>query len=270
MMMMDDTTGRETPPPHFAQTDPEGSRVGDRAPLMADVDRMIAFLQSREAEFGKGVAVPMDAETFALLARIILGLSTALRDQDRRVAQLTAGPQFFAVTGLVDADLAERYESLKAAHATVQAERDAAIKLHRADLLEWRSLWRPHDVDALIERRRAGEELDGAETAEIALWSMDRQGRAIRFVAELATMTDIEAEFINGDELRSVARLLQVPDMDGEVEATLPRLYGEEDRDRAIAATHRQADPINLISGLRAGMIVDAVALALGMRRAGA
>jgi len=103
------------------------------------------------------------------------------------------------------------------------------------------------------------------EAAELALWQQSALANAVRFVAELATMTDIEAEFLDGHELRSIAQLLQVPDDEGNRAPTVPRLYSDEDRNRAIAeAALFQAEMFN------PGELVDTVAEALGMRRAGA
>ncbi|MGN5376121.1 hypothetical protein [Sphingomonas hankookensis] len=113
----------------------------------------------------------------------------------------------------------------------------------------------------------------GSELAEIEGWTADVKTRAIRLIAELATMTDTEADFLDGHELREVARLIQVPDDAGEIAPTLPRYYGEEDRSRAIAAIvarHYDGGTPIVAVAVKPGEIVDMIAEALGMRRAGA
>lgn len=121
--------------------------------------------------------------------------------------------------------------------------------------------------------RSVSRPVAGSDLAEIEGWTADVKNRAIRLIAELATMTDTEADFLDGFELREVTRLIQVPDEAGEIAPTLPRYYGEEDRSRAIAAiVARHYDggtPIAAVA-VKPGEIVDLIAEALGMRRAGA
>jgi hypothetical protein len=88
----------------------------------------------------------------------------------------------------------------------------------------------------------------------------------VRFVDMVATMTDLEAD-LDAGELRDAAR--SISDV-----STFPRLYGEEDRGRAIGAVEREV--VRQLGAIPAddrdavGQLVDAVAEALGMRRAGA
>jgi len=103
------------------------------------------------------------------------------------------------------------------------------------------------------------------EAADVALWQQSCLANAVRFVAELATMTDNECDFLDAYGLREVARMLQVPDDEGNRAPTVPRLYSDADRDRAIDVMRR-----GVIEGAQSGRVVDAVAEALGMRRAGA
>ncbi len=147
-----------------------------------------------------------------------------------------------------------------------------ADRLHNRALQVNRQIARPPaDVErimAMPQRQRSG-----AEAAEVALWQVQSEGNVIRFVAELATMTDTEADFLDGGEVREIARLLQVPDDDGERAPTLPRLYGEEDRARAVDVLRARYDPENQrperkIVAIKPGEMVDLVAEALGMRRA--
>lgn len=82
---------------------------------------------------------------------------------------------------------------------------------------------------------------------------------AVRLVSELASMTDTEADFLDGGEIRKIARGKL-----GDDAFTFPRLYGEEDRQRAA----RNLDRFGL-STERAEKTVDAIAADLGLRRAG-
>jgi len=103
------------------------------------------------------------------------------------------------------------------------------------------------------------------QAAELAVWHQSCLANAVRFVAELATMTDNECDSLDGYGKREVARMLQVPDEDGERAPTVPRLYSDEDRMRAVDALNRRQDAPVYVEE-----IVDVVAEALGMRRAGA
>jgi hypothetical protein len=90
--------------------------------------------------------------------------------------------------------------------------------------------------------------------------------RALTVVDQLASMTDTEADFLDASELRETCRTVVA----GEP-ATLPRLYSENDRDRAVAALRTKCGTI-IAGGRREmdfGEIVDTTAQALGMRRAG-
>jgi hypothetical protein len=90
--------------------------------------------------------------------------------------------------------------------------------------------------------------------------------RALTIVSELATMTDTEADFLDGHELRESCRQLQAGKP-----ATFQRLYDENDRTRAISALIRQFHklPAEGQRNLDGGEAIDAIAEALGMRRAG-
>lgn len=82
-------------------------------------------------------------------------------------------------------------------------------------------------------------------------------------ISELATMTDIECDFLDGSGLREACRLIlkdQAP--------TLPRLYGDEDRARAAHVLKDSLTALLPAGPKTYGDIVDTVAEALGMRRA--
>lgn len=149
---------------------------------------------------------------------------------------------------------AAELERVKAARSTL------ALRLFATE-----ALVRPVRIDELnAEAAKNGGILDDpADAAELALWQVEMEGRAKRLVAELATMTDIEADFLDGNELRSIARLLQVP---GEDAPTIPRLYSDEDRNRAS----KRALGWKIENMESASFLVDAVAEVLGLRRAGA
>lgn len=86
---------------------------------------------------------------------------------------------------------------------------------------------------------------------------------AVRLVARLAGMTDIEADFVEGLDLRSTARAA----LNGEPFA-IPVLYSDEDRKRASDAIFVRFYVQSVATST--GELVDLVAEALGMRRAGA
>jgi len=107
-----------------------------------------------------------------------------------------------------------------------------------------------------------------APDGSLLMTTPEMHGRCLRLVDELATMTDLECEMLDGIELRSIALLHRVPDAKGERVPTVPRVYTEEDRKRARDAILR-LPPWN-VGPDSASLWVDAVADALGMRRAGA
>ena len=116
----------------------------------------------------------------------------------------------------------------------------------------------PANIGAIIAKEP--EDRDDCEQLTLCLWETGRRKRAIKFVADLSTMTEIECEFLDGHELRELARLLAI----GE-DVCVPRLYGEEDRRRAIGALRAMGAATH--DGI-AGDAVDSVAEALGLRRA--
>lgn len=93
---------------------------------------------------------------------------------------------------------------------------------------------------------------------------------AVRLVSNLASMSDVEAQFTTGEDVRSGARAAL-----HNYAFTLPRLYSEEDRQRARDAVFaafydpNRSSPKQLVS-TTTGDLVDLVASALGMRKAGA
>jgi len=108
------------------------------------------------------------------------------------------------------------------------------------------------------------------QAATEALYHVECTANAIRFVAELATMTDNECEFLDGHELRGIAQLLQVPDDQGERAPTVPRVYTEEDRKRGTAYLATAIFAVGHDTDEKIGVLVDGVGEMLGMRRAGA
>jgi hypothetical protein len=151
---------------------------------------------------------------------------------------------------------AERDEAVKQSIAASDAKRRIG-RIMDAVILEARR--GPPDVQAV--ERKTFEQRDRDEDALIALHETERMERALRFVAELATMTDTEADFVDGAELRETARLLAV----GEA-VTIPRVYGREDAMRAAAMLFEMND---IACGMpRCLTLVEMVAEALGMRRA--
>lgn len=131
------------------------------------------------------------------------------------------------VVGLVERDLVERYESLRESFAIVEQQRNERA----STILELRELIRDACPAVLL--------LNG-----------------------IATMTDTECDFLDGSGLREAARCA----LGGEA-FTLPRLYSEEARERAIEVLDEIGTFISLDEASRG---VDKVAEALGMRRAGA
>jgi hypothetical protein len=190
-----------------------------------------------------------------------------LTKQEVEIAELRAAMDLMrGDTMTCAAERNEALEELRKLRSEVRAasefpsnDREADLKL-RETVRHVMSLLRSPDFDALAARDP--ESLSAQEAAELGLHELRRDGRLIRFVAELATMTDTEADFLDGKELRTLAQMLRVPGED----AVVPRLYGEEDRKRAIGAIWGGV----FGSHENAGRVVDAVAEALGMRRAGA
>lgn len=136
----------------------------------------------------------------------------------------------------------------------------------------------PHMTIACIDQE--GREISvllspdtGAEIAKTIVLKLGELGhslfalvgmRCMTMVNELATMTEIEADFLDGHGLREACRLTlgTGPMVIGQV---LPRRYSDQDRDRAIAAVqHEQVQGTN-----HADRIVDIVAEALGLRLGG-
>lgn len=154
-----------------------------------------------------------------------------------------------------------------------QDERDAAeVRAKRARDVMQAVIDHAIRPPAVLERtlKVPPAKREAHEAAELALWHQSCLANAVRFVAELATMTEIECEFLDGHELRSIAQLLQVPDDNGERAPTVPRLYSDEDRDRAIARLKGRDGLHRSTVEYYIGECVDIVAETLGMRRAGA
>lgn len=86
--------------------------------------------------------------------------------------------------------------------------------------------------------------------------------RALTVVSQLASMTDTECDFLDGSGVREWCRLV----VNGGT-ATVPRVYGDEDRKRAIDAIRE----INAgrKSRTEMGEMVDLIAGALGMTKVG-
>lgn len=88
--------------------------------------------------------------------------------------------------------------------------------------------------------------------------------RALTMIDELATMSEIECDFLDGHGLRAACRSM----LNGDavvVGKMLPRRYGDEDRLRAIAAVQREQ-----VQGPNtADSLVRVVAEALGLREGG-
>lgn len=159
----------------------------------------------------------------------------------------------------------EAQEELRSVKAQVKvatehnsSSKEAALAIEAA-VADVRSVLKPSNIDAL-QKRDLGS-LTAQEAAELALWETTvERGRLIRFIASLATMTDIEVEFFDAGLVREQARLLTM----GEP-AAIPPVYSEEDRKRAIDRIFGWS----ATSTRNCAELVDAVAEALGMRRAG-
>jgi hypothetical protein len=234
-------------------------------PINARQDGLLAIDVLQRFNTGKGPFVLADANR---IIEAIRGMVLRLQADQETIAFLEGDRM---------AIVAERNE----AQETIRDLRAKLIHLEGADAAgsqlafdatcdQVRALLRPSHIDALSKRDTAS--LNPAELAELALWQTDVEGRAIRFVAELATMTDTECDFVEGRDLRLLARLLQVP---GDETPTVPRYYSEQDRKRAQDALI--GSPCLTVerrgSYYRAVLTatgIDLVAEALGMRRAGA
>lgn len=148
----------------------------------------------------------------------------------------------FMVGGLVDRDLVERYESLRESFETVSADRD-----------DW--------------RRRAEDAIQN-DTVIAELRELIRDAcPAIELASQLATMTETECDFLDGHGLREAFRMAL-----GNEAFVFPRLYSDEDRKRAISAlvdAYYRGDEVERVT-VKPGELVDKIAEALGMRRAGA
>lgn len=269
--------------------------LNHRATMLKSTGEVLAFLNAHWVHAATGMIQPEKLrEHIGRSEDLIRNLSGMLIDQDRRLfsAVTLAGElrkiaddahetirQMTEVIGQHEATVefltndrmaivAERNEAqeevrdLKAKikvaseHSSSSKEATLAIEAAIADV---RLVLKPSNIDALQKRDLAS--LTAIEAAELALWETTiERGRLIRFIACLATMTDIEVEFLDASLLREQARLLTM----GEP-ATLSPTYGEEDRKRAIRTIWGRVPGT---SG-DAGEVVDAVAEALGMRRAG-
>lgn len=136
----------------------------------------------------------------------------------------------------------------------------------------------PHMTIACIDQE--GREISvllspdtGAEIAKTIVLKLGELGhslfalvgmRCMTMVNELATMTEIEADFLDGQGLREACRstLGTDPMVIGQV---LPRRYSEQDRSRAIFEVARQTP----VDATVAANIVEIVAEALGLRLGG-
>jgi hypothetical protein len=136
----------------------------------------------------------------------------------------------------------------------------------------------PHMTIACIDQE--GREISvlvspdtGAEIAKTIVQKLGEVGhylfavtgmRCMTLVSELATLTDTEADFLDGDGVREAARSMlgKDPCVIGQV---LPRRYSEQDRLRAIAAVE-----VLDANEVTAEQVVRIVAEALGLREGGA
>jgi hypothetical protein len=104
----------------FRLVDTGPAPADPRAPLLAEVEKAAIALRGRnEHECGY---LPELEEAAALIER----LAAELIVQDKRMLQLTSAPQFFSVGGLVEQDLAERYQSLRESYDKVRTYDDEA------------------------------------------------------------------------------------------------------------------------------------------------
>jgi len=224
----------------------QADTASDSVAATPDKETMAAWLRSLPAKFGEKEIIPFDA---TMVRRIADELEGMTKNRDNLREYLGEAK-----------DKALQSERGRLA-AVEQAEKARAIL--RAVIAEaTRPSAEAQSVLAIPPGKR-----DAQQAAIHAVWHQSCLANAVRFVAELATMTDIECEFLDGHELRSIAQLLQVPDDESNRAPTVPRLYSDEDRDRAISALSDVDFPHSYQEG---GELIDAIAEALGMRKAGA
>jgi hypothetical protein len=176
------------------------------------------------------VALRNAAATIDRLAVEVLMLDRVIDDQQRQISRLSTNPPAGPELSRLLANLTVFMEREgNPPRQTLLAQAKAALVDHMREV---------EDLRKLIREAAASVDLAG----------------------QLATMTDTECDFLDGAGLREAFRcaLANQP-------FTLPRLYSDEDRSRASDMLREYID----MNCAFADSIVDGVANALGMRRAG-
>lgn len=192
----------------------------------------------------------------------IAGLAPMFTEQPPR---MVAG--FQAVPGaslLIDRDgIVRGYEREGTCHMLPSHAGDAHTINNLADeVRKVQMLLRPADIDALIKREP--KSLTDQEQAELNIWNVHNRDRLIRFVANLATMTDVECDFGDVHEIRTLAQMLTKAGGDPE----FPRLYDDAMIDGAIQ--YLRGYYPGLMTNANWARVAEDLAQKLGMRRAGA
>lgn len=231
-----------------------------RTPLMAEVSAALdGMVNCEEWLINEGVSDRHDTTGWrALVSRLSRELiaqdgrlleQTRLSNENSRgweraqadLAALTAGPQFFAVAGLVETDLKERYESLKASR------------------------------DLILSAVPENWEETGA--ASIEAHAIDLIGIGYSFMENLATVLAADGPFKGWHPADDPAEFV----IDAANKLDEARTYDADRRERASTILRRLASSGNIASdapsgtstdGERYGETVDAIAVALGFTRA--
>lgn len=174
---------------------------------------------------------------------------------------------FQAVPGaslLIDRDgIVRGYEREGTCHMLPSHAGDAHTVNNLADeVRKVQMLLRPLDLDALAAR--APESLNPEERAALEMWAHSHNMRVRNFVANLATMTDIECDFGDVHEIRTLAQMLTKGGGDPE----FPRLYDDAMIDGAIQ--YLRGYYPGLMTNANWARVAEDLAQKLGMRRAGA
>jgi hypothetical protein len=231
------------------------------------------------------------------------------RDELASKVQALSEPRVFNVAGLVDADLAERYENLRSSYANLEAQLDALKHELASEIAKVAGLWcRVEDVEAerdTAEKRAeafretileyAGQLTDAIEqrdaAAENARRERDRHGtydaetlaaageqlgrNALTLGTGMLTASGGEATRYRAHFVESILRAAGLVSQREQKPrcrvVTSPRFYSEEERlaaagevSKLAISRHGSGDTL----GVRCLAYVDAVAQALGMRRA--
>lgn len=238
--------------------------------------------------------------------RRIAELETQLAEERAKVAALSQ-PRVFSLSGVVEADLAERYESLRSENEALRLERDQALT--RAE--EWaneagkaRKEREDFRVSGFVLEDNLAQVTGRLETATAQLADMTAERDAAAenarrerdigtglygalsyqtaLVDRLTDAVDREANDIGGESSGSVLRLLgeNLSDVTAALKVahghekprcrvvTSPRFYNDVAREVATDALWLHLRPSGIGGRQRCRVMVDEVAEALGMRRA--